>query len=78
VLLNGLGYRIDAYELLLKETGKFFGAGYTAVNASLLAYNVAMVLSFIAAAPALHEPGTEELQNAPHCAGRPSACIFYH
>jgi len=50
VFLNGLGYRLSAYELLFEQKGKFFGAGYTAVNANLLAYNVAMVISFIAAA----------------------------
>lgn len=49
VLLSGLNYRLAGYELLLKGTGKFFGAGYTAVNAKLIAYNASMVLSFIAA-----------------------------
>jgi uncharacterized protein len=50
VLLFGLSYRIDAYNLLFSQRGKFFGAGYTAVNAELMAYNVCMIISFIAAA----------------------------
>lgn len=49
VFLNGVSYRLSAYELLFSKIGKFFGAGYTAVNANLLAYNVAMIISFIAA-----------------------------
>ncbi len=48
VLIMGLNYRISAYDLLFTDRGKFFGAGYTAVNANLLAYNVCMVISFIA------------------------------
>ena len=50
VTLHGIGYRISAFQLLFSERGKFFGAGYADVNAQLLAYNVCMVLSFIAAA----------------------------
>ena len=50
VFLHGVGYRLDAYKLLFSQIGKFFGAGYTAVHANLVAYNVAMVISFIAAA----------------------------
>jgi uncharacterized protein len=50
VFLFGLGYRLNAYELLFSKIGKFYGAGYTAVNANLVAYNVAMVIAFIAAA----------------------------
>ncbi len=49
VLIYGVGYRLSAYELLFSKIGKFYGAGYTAVHANLLAYNVAMVISFIAA-----------------------------
>jgi uncharacterized membrane protein (UPF0182 family) len=49
VLLYGLGYKLDAYELLYSKIGKFYGAGYTAVHANLLAYNAAMIISFIAA-----------------------------
>lgn len=50
VLINGIGYRLSAYALLFRDSGKFFGAGYTSVHANLIAYDVAMVLSFIAAA----------------------------
>ena len=50
VLLHGFGYRISAYALLFSERAKFFGAGYADVNARLFAFNVCMVLSFIAAA----------------------------
>ena len=49
VLLFGLSYRLDAYSLLFSQRGKFYGAGYTAVNAELIAYNVCMIISFIAA-----------------------------
>jgi uncharacterized protein len=48
VFIYGLGYRIEGYELLTSQIGKFYGAGYTAVHANLLAYNAAMVISFIA------------------------------
>ncbi len=50
VLLFGLGYRISAYGLLFSQRGKFYGAGYTAVNAELITYDVCMIISFIAAA----------------------------
>ncbi len=50
VFIHGTGYLISSYELLYSQIGKFFGAGYTAVNANLMAYKVAMVLSFIGAA----------------------------
>ncbi|MBN1498213.1 MAG: UPF0182 family protein [Spirochaetes bacterium] len=50
VFLYGIGYKLDAYELLFSKIGKFYGAGYTAVHANLLAYHAAMVISFIAAA----------------------------
>lgn len=50
VFLYGIGYRLDAYELLYSKIGKFYGAGYTAVHANLLAYHAAMVISFIASA----------------------------
>jgi len=49
VLLYGIGYRISAFELLFTESGKFFGAGYTAHNAKLVAFNVAMVIAIIGA-----------------------------
>ncbi|MBN2402188.1 MAG: UPF0182 family protein [Spirochaetes bacterium] len=50
VLLFGFSYRISAYGLLFSQRGKFYGAGYTAVNAELIAYDVCMIISFIAAA----------------------------
>ncbi len=50
VFIYGLGYKLEAYELLFSKIGKFYGAGYTAVHANLLAYNAAMVISFIASA----------------------------
>lgn len=48
VLLWGIQYRLSAYDLLFSQIGKFYGAGYTAINAKLVAYNVAMWLSFAA------------------------------
>ncbi len=50
VILFGLSYRLSAYDLLLTNSGKFFGAGYSAVNAKLLAYRAAEIISFIAGA----------------------------
>jgi hypothetical protein len=50
IALFGLGYRLSSYELLFSEAGRFFGAGYTAVNGKLLAYTAAMIICFIAAA----------------------------
>ncbi len=49
VTLYGLSYQISAYELLFSQIGKFYGAGYSAVNAKLIAYRVAEFISFIAA-----------------------------
>jgi uncharacterized membrane protein (UPF0182 family) len=49
VLLYGLSYQLDSYDLLFSKIGKFYGAGYTAVHANLIAYKVAMVISFVAA-----------------------------
>ncbi len=49
VILYGVGYRLSAYQLLFADKGRFFGAGYTEANAQLLAYNVCMVISFVAA-----------------------------
>jgi uncharacterized membrane protein (UPF0182 family) len=49
VLLYGFSYQLDAYQILFSKIGKFFGAGYTAVHANLVAYKVCMVISFIAA-----------------------------
>lgn len=49
VILHGIGYRLSAYGILFNERARFFGAGYADVNAKLMAYNICMVLSFIAA-----------------------------
>jgi uncharacterized protein len=54
VILYGLGYQLSAYELLFSQVGKFYGAGYAAVNAKLLAYRVAEALSFLAGALLLY------------------------
>jgi len=50
VLLYGLSYEVASYELLFSEIGKFFGAGYTAINGKLFAYRAAEVISFLAGA----------------------------
>ncbi len=50
VILYGFSYQLSAYELLFSQIGKFYGAGYTALHASLLSYRVAEVISFIAGA----------------------------
>ncbi len=50
VFLFGLSYEISAYELLFSEIGKFYGAGYTAINAKLFAYRSAELISYIAGA----------------------------
>ncbi len=50
VILFGLSYQLSAYELLFSQVGKFYGAGYAAVNSKLLAFRVASVISFIAGA----------------------------
>ena len=48
VALYGLSYQLSAYELLFSQIGKFYGAGYSAVNAKLVAFRVAEFISFIA------------------------------
>jgi len=50
VILYGFSYQLSAYELLFSQVGKFYGAGYAAVNSKLLAYRVAEIISFFAAA----------------------------
>jgi len=50
VILYGFSYQIKAYELLFSQVGKFYGAGYTAVNSKLLAFRAAEIISFIAGA----------------------------
>jgi len=47
--LLGLGYQIDAAELVYSERGAVFGAGYTDVNAQLPAYNLLTIVTLIAA-----------------------------
>ncbi|MDQ4076327.1 MAG: UPF0182 family protein [Chloroflexota bacterium] len=47
--LWALGYWLDAYELLFSPGGVVFGAGYTDVNATLLALRVQMVLMALVA-----------------------------
>ncbi len=49
VVLYGLSYQLSAYELLFSQIGKFYGAGYSAVNAKLFAFRAAELISFIAA-----------------------------
>ncbi|MCL1865070.1 MAG: UPF0182 family protein [Spirochaetes bacterium] len=50
VILYGLGYKLSSYHILYLQLGKFYGAGYTAVNSKLIAYRAAEIISFIAAA----------------------------
>lgn len=49
VILYGLSYQLSAYELLFSQIGKFYGAGYSAVNAKLIAFRAAEFISFVAA-----------------------------
>ncbi len=49
VFIIGLGYRLSAYQLLFVQKDRFFGGGYTAVHSQLLAYNICMIISFVAA-----------------------------
>ncbi|MDH7553478.1 MAG: UPF0182 family protein [Spirochaetota bacterium] len=49
VLLIAAGYRLLSYDLLFNNRAKFFGAGYTDVHAKLLAYDICIVISVIAA-----------------------------
>jgi len=51
--VKGIGYRLEAFHLLYSERGAAFGAGYTDVNAQLLAYNVLFVIALGCAALAL-------------------------
>ncbi|MCL1833007.1 MAG: UPF0182 family protein [Leptospirales bacterium] len=48
VILYGIGYQLAAYNILYSHLGKFYGAGYTAVNSKLIAYRAAEIISFIA------------------------------
>ncbi|MBN1499536.1 MAG: UPF0182 family protein [Spirochaetes bacterium] len=45
----GFGFKLSSYSLLLKERGKFFGAGYSDVNSQLFGYKICMILCFAAA-----------------------------
>jgi len=47
--LLGLGYQIDAAELVYSGRGAVFGAGYTDVNAQLPAYNLLTIVTLAAA-----------------------------
>jgi uncharacterized membrane protein (UPF0182 family) len=47
--LLGLGYQIDAAELVYSGRGAVFGAGYTDVNAQLPAYNLLTIVTLVAA-----------------------------
>lgn len=49
IILYGASFRISQLELLFAKRGKFFGAGFTDVNAQLTAYYICMFFSFIAA-----------------------------
>ncbi|MGH8873954.1 MAG: UPF0182 family protein, partial [Acidimicrobiia bacterium] len=55
-LLRAVGYRIDAYQLVLSDNlafstnGQGFGAGYTDVTARLPAFNLLALISLVAAA----------------------------
>lgn len=47
--LLGLGYQLDAAELVYSERGVVFGAGYTDTNAQLPAYNLLTIVTLVAA-----------------------------
>ncbi len=49
VIIIASGYRLLAYDLLFNNRTKFFGAGYADVHAKLLAYDICMVISVVAA-----------------------------
>jgi uncharacterized membrane protein (UPF0182 family) len=49
LVVKAFGYRLEAWDLLYSARGATFGAGYTDVNAQLLAYNVLMVIALVAA-----------------------------
>lgn len=48
-VLRAVSYRIDAYEIVYSQHIKFYGAGYTDVNARLPALNLLVVVSLVAA-----------------------------
>jgi uncharacterized protein len=49
LVVKAIGYRLEAWDLLYSTRGVGFGAGYTDVNAQLLAYNVLLVIALAAA-----------------------------
>ncbi|MSP13307.1 MAG: UPF0182 family protein [Chloroflexi bacterium] len=46
-ILFAFSYYLDRFEILFSTSGVVYGAGYTDVNATLVAYNVLMVLTFV-------------------------------
>jgi len=53
LVVKAVGYRLESYYLLYSGRGAAFGAGYTDVNAQLLAYNILLVIALACAAVAL-------------------------
>ncbi len=49
LVMWGIGYWLDRYELLFSPTGVVFGAGYTDLNVILPALNILSISAFIAA-----------------------------
>ncbi|MDA3901161.1 MAG: UPF0182 family protein [Spirochaetes bacterium] len=49
MLSVAVGYYLSAFDILFSQRGKFYGAGYTAVNSQLFAYRICMILAIIAA-----------------------------
>ena len=50
LVVKAIGYRIEAFYLLYSDRGAAFGAGYTDINAQLLAYNILFVIALACAA----------------------------
>lgn len=48
-LLKSWGYRLNQYDLLFSSSGVVYGAGYTDIHATLLAYKVLIFLSLLTA-----------------------------
>jgi len=53
LVVKAFGYRLEAYQLLYSTRGAVFGAGFTDVNAQLLAYRVLFVIALAVAGIAL-------------------------
>ncbi len=62
LLVKAWGYYLERHLLLYSERGAVFGAGWTDVNASLLAYNVLLVLALLAAGLIIAAAVTRRLQ----------------